>query len=245
MIKVFKIFIIGFIFLGLKVQSQRMMCSEELMNQMRFNLEKSLTTDSCDADCRLNLADTYVYFRKWDDAIKIVDNLFNSGNTVKATDNVLKLSYDPTKAYFIKGKAYSGKKDYTQAIAEFTKASKLWERRENIQASKEYHEIYFQRALAYDNHKSYENAIADLSFLIQMKDEDNWRWYSARAKIYEHASQKQNAAQDYFSLGKILVDYNSLAAAKIHIDDLKRLGANKEALVLATLIKNKEKMPKN
>jgi len=77
------------------------------------------------------------------------------------------------KAYFNRGLAYSSKKDYDRAIADYSEAIKL---------DPTYSRAYANRGFGYYNKKDYDRAIADFSEAIRLDPKYAWA-YANRGSI--------------------------------------------------------------
>ncbi len=169
---------------------------------------------------------------------------------LEADKMALKLFPTYAIAYFGMGKSYFGKKDYPQAIKQFTKTIDLWEAGKGIeefltfrQPKEEYIFSYRSRGIAQANLKNYKEAIQDLGISIQL-DKTNPQWYKERAYIYEKAQNTDNAIADYFYAGKIYIDSYSYKDVEDCIAVLKNLKADSKAAGLEKLMEAKKK-PKN
>lgn len=102
------------------------------------------------------------------------------------------------QAFVIKGGSYSEKKDYKQAIAEYTAAIKI---------DPSYFDAYESRAHAYWSLNDYDKAIADYTTAINIGSDDHSSFYY-RGLIYEGKKDYDHAIADFKKAIEIDPDYS-------------------------------------
>lgn len=138
-------------------------------------------------------------------------------------------------AFYGRGKARMGKKDFSGAVEDFTAAIKLAEARGGLeqyltveQPTPEYIDCYRTRGVALSNLNKYKEGIADLSIAIRLRKDDPKLLYE-RGYLEEKAGAKQDAIPDYYRSGMIYADSSARALAQDCVARLDGLGAKKEA----------------
>ncbi|MHC5748220.1 MAG: tetratricopeptide repeat protein, partial [Nostoc sp.] len=120
---------------------------------------------------------------------------------------VNELKFDIVHIYLIRGKAYSNKKDYSSAIADYTKAIKLqpdyadayyliYDDAKATQLKSEIADIYFYRGDAYLNQQNYDFAIADYTKVIELQPRYAEAYYN-RGRAYLSKGDNQKARDNY------------------------------------------------
>ena len=90
-------------------------------------------------------------------------------------------------SYSNRGAAYANKKQYDEAISDYSKATEL---------NPEYATAFYNRAIAYANKQSYDNAILDFSKVIGLNPDDSAA-YVGRATAYANKKRYDRAISDY------------------------------------------------
>lgn len=102
--------------------------------------------------------------------------------------------------YIERGQAYNELGQYPAAIADFTRALKLFEERDEI--PDDANNIVLARAQAYAANEDYVDALIDYDFLIE-NEPDNVDYYWARGDVYYANEQYTEALADYQRVDKL------------------------------------------
>ena len=136
---------------------------------------------------------------------KFVDKAKNTDGLLaimqkKIPDGFMKID---AEAYYKRGVAYYGKKDYDKAISEFT---------EVIRLKPNYAEAYYYRGYAYAHNGNYDRAISDLNEAIRLNPDDAVTYY-LRGNVYEVKGNYDRAIADYESALRINPAYSEARKA--------------------------------
>lgn len=117
------------------------------------------------------------------------DNLEQGKNqeAIDFLEKYLKEFPDDHKGYNYRGLAYSGRKMYKEALADFNKSIKL---------NSKYAPAYTNRADIYFKTKEYEKAIKDYSSIIKIFPDNVYAYY-ARGVAYLSEEDNEEAAEDF------------------------------------------------
>jgi tetratricopeptide (TPR) repeat protein len=138
-------------------------------------------------------------------------------------------------AFFGRGVARMGKRDYPAARADFTAAIGLWESRGGLErflteerARDEHVDAYRNRGISSGHEGRFAEAAADLGTALKLRPDDP-RLLFEHAHLLEKAGQKDQAAVRFQRAGLIYADGHAVDAARRCIERLQALGARAAA----------------
>lgn len=125
------------------------------------------------------------------------------------------LRIDPqfSKAYFVIGKAYSGRKEYSKAIDNYN---------QSIGISPDFAEAFYTRGNAHSKLKNYKKAIEDHTRAISINSEYS-KAYANRGFAHFQLKDKCNARQDWQKAASLFKEQNDVTSYELALKNLKTI----------------------
>lgn len=167
----------------------------------------------------------------WHDLATLLREAERWDEAIEAETRAIAIHPRYAVAFFGRGTARMGKRDYPAARADFSAAIALWESRGGLErflteerARDEHVDSYRNRGISSGHEGNFRNGAADLATALRLRPDDP-RLLFERGHLLEKAGQKDEAAADFQRAGLIYADGHAVDAARRCVERLEKLGA--------------------
>ncbi|MEZ7893032.1 MAG: tetratricopeptide repeat protein [Candidatus Wallbacteria bacterium] len=133
------------------------------------------------------------YFKAYCELGKIYSDV-NYDKAVQYYDKAIELNPAALQIYYDRGNSYQAKKDYENAINDYSEAIKL--KIDSPEMNSTYSEVYNNRGYSYYQKEKYDDAINDFTEAIKLNPKYAEAYYN-RGIAYNMKKNKNNSAADY------------------------------------------------